>query len=201
MSKRAVTAHPVHDLIATRWSPYGFATRAVDSAVLQSLFEAARWAPSSYNEQPWRYLVATKDDSAEFEKLAACLMDANRAWASAAPVLALGVASMHFARNNKPNAAALHDLGQAAAYLTLEATARGLFVHQMIGIHPERVRSTYEIPAGYEPLTALAIGHLGDLATLPEAMQERDRATRTRKPLAEIVFQGRWGAGATKITG
>ena len=199
MTKRAATTHPVHDLIANRWSPCGFATRAVEPAVLQSLFEAARWAPSSYNEQPWRYLVATKDDGAEFEKLAACLVDANRAWASAAPVLAIGVASMQFARNAKPNAAAFHDLGQAAAYLTFEATARGLYVHQMIGILPDKVRELYRVPEGFQPVTGLAIGYAADPSTMPEKLRERDHSPRQRKPLAEFVFGGEWGKPSAAV--
>src|SRR3954463_9863012 len=132
--KQATSDHPVHELIARRWSPYAFADRAVSDAVLRSLFEAARWAASSYNEQPWSYIVATKADPEAFERLLSCLVEGNQAWARAAPVLALGCTSLHFTRNGKPNAAAVHDLGLASASLTLEATVRSLFVHQMIGI-------------------------------------------------------------------
>ena len=148
MTERVTTDHPVHDVIATRWSPYAFADRLVAKEDLLSLFEAARWAASSYNEQPWSYLVATKADPAEFDRLLSCLVEGNRAWARAAPVLALGCTSLRFARNGKPNAAAVHDLGIAGASLTLKATARGLFVHQMIGILPERARELYRIPEG-----------------------------------------------------
>src|ERR1700676_5394072 len=128
---KAVTDYPVHDLIAARWSPYSFADRSVGDEDLHSLFEAARWAASSYNEQPWSYIVATREQNDEFERLLSCLVEANQRWASSAPVLALGVASLNLSRNGKPNRAAIHDLGQASFSLALEATARGLFVHQM----------------------------------------------------------------------
>jgi nitroreductase len=200
MSKRASTNHPVHDLIAQRWSPYAFADRPVSQADLKSLFEAARWAASSYNEQPWSYFVATKDDPEAYAKLLSCLVEPNQAWAKAAPVLALGCTSLNFTRNGKPNAAAIHDLGLASATLTLEATARGLVVHQMIGIVPERARELYEVPAGVQPLTGLAIGYVGDPATLPETIRGRDLAPRTRKLLGEFVFGGKWGSAAPTVS-
>jgi nitroreductase len=139
--KKASPDYPIHEPLAERWSPYAFADRRVPAAEVRSLFEAARWAPSSYNEQPWRYLVATKDDPEPFQRLLSCLVEGNQIWAQAAPVLALGVVSLRFARNAQDNRAAVHDLGLAAGNLLVEATVRGLFVHQMIGIHrtrPER---------------------------------------------------------------
>ncbi|MDH3716646.1 MAG: nitroreductase family protein [Planctomycetota bacterium] len=192
MSKKATTDHPVHELITARWSPYAFADRAVEKSDLLSLFEAARWAASSYNEQPWSYLVATKDNSEEYERLLSCLVEPNQVWARGAPVLALSVVSLNFSRNGKPNAAAVHDMGLAAGNLSLEATARGLVVHQMIGILSERAREVYEIPEGYEAKTALAIGYVGDPATLPEQLQPRDTAPRQRKPLKEFIFAEKW---------
>ena len=192
-AKRAVTDHPVHELIAQRWSPYAFDGRPVSQADLFSLFEAARWATSSYNEQPWSYIVAAKQEPEEFERLLSCLVEGNQAWAKAAPVLVLGVASLNFKLNGKPNKAAVHDLGSAACSLTFEATARGLVVHQMIGILPDRARELYGIPQGYEAVTGLAIGDLGDSSRLPEKMRQRDLAPRTRKPLQEFVFFGKWG--------
>src|SRR5262245_17873117 len=192
-SKLASPAHPIHELIARRWSPYGFADRPVSDDDLRSLFEAARWAASSYNEQPWRYIVATKSDPETHERILSCLVEPNQVWAKAAPVLALGCTSLLFTRNGKPNAAAVHDLGLASATLTLEATARGLFVHQMIGILPDKARELYRIPDGVRPLTGLAIGYAADPGGLPENLRGRDLAQRTRRPLAEFVFGGRWG--------
>ncbi len=196
--KQATPDHPIHDLIARRWSPYAFADRPASEEDLRSLFEAARWAASSYNEQPWSYIVATRADTAEFERLLSCLVEGNQAWAKAAPVLALGCTRLHFVRNNKPNAAAVHDLGLASATLTLEATARGLYVHQMIGILPDKARELYQIPDGVQPLTGIAIGYAADPNNLPEAYKQRDLAPRQRKPLAEFVFGGQWRT-ASKI--
>jgi nitroreductase len=193
MSKQATPDHPVHELIARRWSPYAFADRPVSPDDLRSLFEAARWAASSYNEQPWSYLVATRDDKEGFERLLSCLVEGNQVWAKAAPVLAIGCTSLKFALNGQPNAAAQHDLGLAAANLVFEATARGLMVHQMIGILPDKVRSLSEVPEGVLPLTGIAIGYLGDPNALPERIRPRDLAPRQRKPLAAFVFGGRWG--------
>jgi hypothetical protein len=129
----------------------------------------------------------------------ACLVEGNQAWAKAAPVLALGCTSLNFTLNGKPNAAAVHDLGLASATLTLEATARGLVVHQMIGILPDKARSEYGIPEGYQPLTGLAIGYAADPGNLPEKFRERDLAPRSRKPLTEIVFGGTWGAASALV--
>jgi nitroreductase len=193
---RALTDNPVHDLIASRWSPYGFSNRSVSDEDLRSLFEAARWAPSSYNEQPWSYIVAKREDAEEFARLLSCLVEGNQAWAKAASVLALGVSRLNFARNNTPNGAAIHDLGLAAGNLVLEATARGLSVHQMIGILPDQARELYSVPEGYEPLTALAIGYAGDPADLPEQWRARDAARRPRKQLKEFVFGGKWGVSS-----
>ncbi len=197
--KHATPDHPIHEFLVRRWSPYAFADRAVSESDLRSLFEAARWSPSSYNEQPWRYIVATKANRAEFEKLLACLVEANQAWAKNAPVLALGCACLNFTRNGKPNAAALHDLGLASAHLTFEATARGLFVHQMIGILPDVAREAYRIPDDVQPLTALAIGYVGDSQSLPEAIRPRDLTPRTRRPLTEFVFGGDWGTASALV--
>jgi len=200
MTRQASTDHPVHELIAKRWSPYGFSGRPVSDADLRSIFEAARWAPSSYNEQPWSFIVATRDDKREFERMLSCLVPPNREWAQAAPVLALSVARLSFARNGKPNRVAVHDMGLAAADLTLEAAARGLSVHQMAGILPDVARETYAIPEGHEPVTGIAVGYAADPQSLPEAFQERDLAPRTRKPLADFVYSGRWG-GTSKLVG
>jgi nitroreductase len=193
---KAVTDYPVHELIASRWSPYSFADKMVGDEELRSLFEAARWAASSFNEEPWSYIVAKKVHAEEFQRLLSCLVEANQAWAKSASALALGIARLNFARNDKPNRAAIHDLGLAAGNLVLEATARGLAVHQMIGILPEKAREVYSIPDGHEPLTALAIGYAGDPADLPAELRVRDAARRPRKPLKEFVFGGKWGVAS-----
>lgn len=198
--KEASPDHPIHELVSKRWSPYALSDQPIPPEDLRSLFEAARWSASSYNEQPWRYIIASKDDPKAFEQLLACLVEGNQPWAKAAPVLAIGCTGLKFALNGKPNAAAEHDLGLASATLTFEATARGLYVHQMIGILPDRVRELYAVPDDYKPLTGLAIGYLGDLDDLPENYRPRDLSPRGRKPLSDIVFGGRWGE-ASEIIG
>jgi nitroreductase len=198
-NKKATTDHPIIRILAERWSPYGFTDRPVAEADLLSLFEAARWAASSYNEQPWNYLVATRENPREFARLLACLVEANQAWAETAPVLVLGVVSLRFAKNNQDNRAAVHDLGLAAGNLSAEATARGLSVHQMIGILPDKAREAYQIPEHYEAWTAMAIGYKADPATMPATLKERDLTPRQRKPLDEFVFTGLWGKPAPLV--
>ena len=129
----------------------------------------------------------------EFERLLGCLVEANQAWAKAAPVLVLGVVSLQFAKNKQNNRAAVHDLGLAAGNLSVEATARGLSVHQMIGILPDKAREVYRIPEHFEAWTAMAIGYKADPAKLPDALKERDLAPRQRRPLGKFVFTGQWG--------
>jgi len=187
------TANPISDILANRWSPYGFADRSVSDEDLRSVFEAARWAPSCYGDEPWYYIVARREDRDEFARLLSCLMEANQVWARHAPVLALGVARTTFAHNNKPNRHALHDLGQSSAHLTFEAEARGLKVHQMAGLNPSKAKQTYGVPDNCEVVTALAIGYAGDGADLPDEMRARDHRERARRPLSETVFIGAWG--------
>jgi nitroreductase len=191
--KRAVTDYPVHELIAARWSPYAFQDRPVPDADLCSLFEAARWAASSFNEQPWTYVVATKENPEQFQQLLSCLFEFNQGWAKAAPVLALGIVRLKSERDGQDNPAAFHDLGLAAGNLLVEATARGIAVHQMMGIFPDKAREIFAIPDGYEARTALAIGYRGDPTQFPEAVQRREQRPRQRKPLSQFVFSGTWG--------
>ena len=176
-----------------------FLDKPVEPETITRILTAARWAPSCYNEQPWRFIVATRSDPPDFERLLSCLVETNQVWARLAPVLALGIAHRTFARNDKPNRHATHDLGQAVANLSLEATARGLAVHQMGGILPERARELYAIPDDAEALTALAIGYLGAPEDLSGDLAERDRAPRTRKPLREFVFGRRWGQASSVV--
>jgi nitroreductase len=191
--RRASTDYPVHELLAARWSPYAFQDRPVPEADLLSVFEAARWAASCFNEQPWTYIVATKENPDQFQQLLSCLIEFNQVWAKAAPVLALGIVSLRFTRNGQVNRAAVHDLGLAAGNLLVEATARGILVHQMLGILPEKARQIFAIPDGYEAWTGLAIGYRGDPTQLPDVLQERERRPRERKPLNQFVFSGKWG--------
>jgi nitroreductase len=200
MHKPAQSDSPIHDLIRNRWSPRAFAGKSVPPDVLRSLFEAARWAPSSNNEQPWAFLVAPKDDKENFEKMLGVLVEFNSGWAKNAAVLALAVAKLSFAKNDVANRNAQYDTGSATAYLSVEATARGLFVHQMAGFDPEKARHAFGIPAGWEAIAALAIGYPGDPGSLPQRLQERELAPRTRKPLSEFVMAGHWGQPAPFVS-
>lgn len=189
--KSAAADHPILDLLANRWSPYGFDPRPVEEEKLLSCLEAARWAPSSYNEQPWSFLLARRGDADEFRQMLECLVEANQAWARHAGVLLLTVAARQFARNGKPNRMAEHDVGLAMGNLSAQATALGLAVHQMAGINPSKARQTYGIPPSHDPLTAVALGYP---ATSPgeTAFAQRDQSPRSRKPLREFVFRGSW---------
>jgi len=153
MSKRANPDHSIHEPLAERWSPYGYAQREVADTDLRGLLEAARWSASAFNEQPWRYIVARKTDGAEFDRILSCLVDANQ---------------------------------------TVEATTKGLSVHQMAGILPDRAKELYGIPEGFRAVTALAVGYAADPTTLPDELRERDSSPRNRRSLAQFVFSGQW---------
>jgi nitroreductase len=196
MDKPAETRYPVHDLIARRWSPRALEPRPVPANQIRSLLEAARWAASSFNEQPWSFLVARREDAAEFERMLGCLVPANQSWAKNAGVLMLTVAKRTFTRNDRPNRVAVHDIGLAAANLTFQATELNLRVHQMGGIDTDKIRETYGIPEGYDPVTAIAIGYPGSLDRLPEALRAEEQAPRERKTQSEFVFGGAWGRSA-----
>ncbi len=194
MPNPAPSDFPLNELIRERWSPLAFSNRMIPKRILGSLFEAARWAPSSYNEQPWVFLVATQEQPAEFAKLASCLVEANRVWAERAYCLALSCARTEFSRNNKPNRHASHDVGLATQNLILQALAQGLYCHPMAGFDTEKTRALFQIPTEFEPLTALAIGSPApDLSELDEGLRQRQLGPRTRKPLTEMVFTGHWG--------
>src|SRR5207247_9166076 len=124
----------IHDLLRRRWSPRAFSDRRVEPDKLRSLGEAARWSPSSYNEQPWSFIVGTKEDEAEYARLLSCLVEGNIEWAQHAPVLMVSVARLSFEEDGKPNRHAFHDVGQAVANLIVQATALGLVVHQLAGM-------------------------------------------------------------------
>ncbi len=196
MNNPAASDHPVHDLIRHRWSPRAFADKPVPREVLRSLFEAARWAPSSNNEQPWAFLVATKDDPA-YPTLLSTLVEFNQLWAKNAPVLAIAVSKLSFARNGHPNRNAFYDTGAAVAHLTTEASTRGLFVHQMAGFDPQKAKELFSIPADWEAIAAFVIGYPGDPQSLPETLRDRELAPRSRKPLSEFVMSGAWGQPAS----
>ncbi|MEE3718550.1 nitroreductase family protein [Tumidithrix elongata RA019] len=190
-AKPAETQYQVHELIRNRWSPRAFADRPVEKETLLSLLEAARWSPSSYNHQPWSFIVATKDNPAEYNRLLSVLVEFNQGWAKSAPVLILAIAKL-FTDDGKQNHYAFHDVGLALGNLSLQATALGLSVHQAAGFDRDKARTEYQIPEAYAPATALVIGYEGDPQTLPEGLREKELAPRVRKPLQEFVFSGQF---------
>jgi len=190
--KFAEVSVPIHDIVSQRWSPRAFESRPVEHEKLRSMFEAARWAASSYNAQPWDFIVATKDDPQNFLRILDSFVEFNQSWAKHAPVLALSVAQLNL-ENGQPNRHAFHDVGQAAANLALQASALGLQVHQMAGILPEKARELFAIPTGYEAVAGIAIGYPGDASSLPDQLKSRELARRSRKPLDSFVFTGKWG--------
>jgi nitroreductase len=197
MHKPAETPFALADLIRERWSPVCLSSRAIPPAVLGSLFEAARWAPSSYNEQPWAFAVATQDQPAEFAALLGCLAEANQTWAKRAYALVLSCAKRHFARNNKPNRHADHDVGLATQNLILQALSQGLYCHPMAGFDADQARAALQIPASHDPVAVIAIGYPAeDPSGFSDEHRRRDQAARVRKPLADQVFTGRWGQSA-----
>jgi nitroreductase len=192
MEKPAQSQHPIHDLLRRRWSPRAFSEQPLEAEKVWSLFEAARWAPSSNNEQPWRFLAASRDAGADYDRLLACLNEGNRKWAFRAPLLILSVAGLHFEDDDKPNRHAFHDTGLAAENLVLQAVALGLTAHQMAGFDVEKARASCLIPSGYEPVAMIAVGYPGDPAALPEYLREREMKPRERKPIDEFVFSSQW---------
>ena len=187
----------IHPLIRDRWSPRAFRSEAVEAEKLRQLFEAARWAASSYNEQPWRFIVATSDEP-HYQSVLECLVPANQSWASSAPVLGLTIVKEAYAKNGKPNRSAEHDLGLAMGNLSIQATALGLHLHQMGGVDLPRIEATFEVPDGFHPFTGFAVGYLGQAEDLPEPwMRQAETATRQRLPLTELVFGERFGRASS----
>ncbi len=185
--KHAPDATGLHELIVRRWSPRAFADKDVSAAELKRLFEAARWAASSSNEQPWRFLVGRRGDET-YQKIFNALVEFNQTWAKSAPVLVLSVGKKTFTEKGMPNAYALHDTGAATANLALQATADGLHTHSMAGFDKEQVRASFGIPTDYEIGSVTAIGYFGDPATLPDYMKKMEVSARQRKSLEEFVF-------------
>ena len=177
--------------IANRRSPRAFdPNRKVSDNSINQLLEAARWAPSSSNTQPWRFILGKKGDETH-QKIAAALSEGNRIWAENAPLLILAVTQEEGERG--PQRYAWHDLGLATSQMIHQASAMELYVHMMAGFSKDQARAAFEIPAAFAPITTIAIGYLGDISNLPEKLQERERAPRIRKALEEIAFQGSWG--------
>jgi nitroreductase len=200
MKNPAPTEYPVLDLIRDRWSPRAFSDKAISPADLRSLFEAARWAASSSNEQPWAFIVATRDDQENFNKALQPLVEFNANWAKNAYVLGFAVSELAFAKSNTPNRNAQYDTGAAMALLSVEAISRGILVHQMAGFAPDTARDVFDIPSGWEAIAAFTMGYPGDPNSLPPPYRDRETAPRVRKLIREFVMSGKWGHTADFIS-
>jgi len=175
----------LHELLRTRWSPNEFSARPVEPEKLRSLFEGARWAASCFNEQPWRFILATQAEPEQFQKVLGLLAERNRQWAKTAYALGFSTGKKTFSHNGAPNRFGLHDAGAATANLAIEGTALGVRTHFMGGFDAQRARAEFHVPDDFEIGAAFAIGYIDETAAVPP--------TRTRKGLEEIVFAGDWG--------
>jgi hypothetical protein len=190
--KFAKTIYPVNNLSKIRWSPRAFAEKPVEKAKMRSILEAARWSPSAGNEQPWRFMIGFRDDET-WQKIFETLDEGNKVWVKSVPVLLLSIGKKVWSRNNTPYAHFQYDTGQSVAHLTFEAMNQGLFVHQMAGFDAERAILAFDIPPDHQPLTAIALGYIGDPSTLPEELKERELSLRKRKDFSELIFSGTFG--------
>ncbi|MFP5264376.1 MAG: nitroreductase family protein [Blastocatellia bacterium] len=191
--KEAPADRPIDRVMARRWSPRLFGDGAVGREKIMTLLEAVRWAPSCFNEQPWRFLVFDESDPVAFERARACLVEGN-AWALKAPVLLMSAARDNFAKNEKHNRTAQHDVGLATENLLLQAVEVGLVAHAMAGFDVERARREFNIPDGFTVLAMIAVGnpYRGKLEDLDEKTRARELAPRDRKPIGEVAFAGTW---------
>ena len=189
LEHETINQHPVHDLMRLRRSPRAFSDKSVTPQQLRSVLEAARWAPSANNRQPWHFIIATKDAPELYERLFNLLMDGNKRWAGNAPVLLLAVATLATNPQGETSMRSLYDLGLATAQLTAQATALGLSVHQMGGFHADLARQEFAIPDGFEPVVAIALGYPDDPENLPEDLREREQAPRSRQAARRVCVR------------
>lgn len=190
---KAAAAHPkVHELIKARWSPRAFSEKEISTDDLASILDAGRWAASSYNEQPWRFIIASKSDPAAYQKLLSLLVSFNQNWAKSAPVLILMLAKKTFSHNQQVNRYGVHDAGAALANMFLQATALGIHGHGMAGFDYDRAKAELKIPDDFETAAFAAFGYVGSPDQLPDAVKQQELAPRQRKPLSELAFTTEW---------
>jgi len=193
MKKQANTQFPINNLLEKRWSPRAFSDKAVEEDKLKKVFEAARWSASCFNEQPWRFIIGVKDKDNTYDNIFNTLVVGNQIWCKFAPVLVLLAAKKNFTYNGKPNNWSTYDLGQAAAYISVQATAEGLHVHQMAGFNQSKVRVMFSVPEDFEIITAMAIGYIGDPEILPDELKKSELAERKRNQMNSQLFSVKWG--------
>ena len=194
-AKPANTCVKIHELIQARWSPRAFdANKPVGHDDLLALLEAARWAASCFNDQPWRFVVCDKNTDADsWQDAFSILAERNQEWAKNAPVLMMSVAMANFNHNDKPNRWAMYDTGAASANLSLQATALGLIVHQMGGFDAEKARELFHLPSDCTPMSMMAVGYQAAADGLAEDFKNMELAERSRTSLSARFYAGRWG--------
>lgn len=180
--------YPVNELIRLRRSRRAYTSRSIEEEKIKSLFEAARWAPSSMNEQPWKYIYATKENPDLWNKIFESLTEGNRIWVKGAPLLIVSMSRKNFTKNEMPNKSARYDMGAANAFLSLQATDLGLNVHQMGGFDPSVLKSNLNVPDEYELGVVIAVGYLGDAEQLPENLKQREEGPRFRFVQEQFVM-------------
>lgn len=189
MKKEIYNSLKINELIANRWSPKSFMNKAIEIEKIHRFLEAARWAPSSYNEQPWRFIVGLQGKGTSYNKIFECLMEANRAWASSTPLLLVAIAKKTYSKTGKKNHSSEYDTGQAVANLTLQASTDGLHLHQMGGFDKNKIIESFNIPHDFSPQTVIAIGYLDTTHAIKNEEQQSAASKRNRKELQELVFQ------------
>lgn len=177
------------EIIQERWSPYSFSSAPVEGFKLKAMFEAAGYAPSCNNEQPWLFVFSTREEKKIFDDYVGFLSDGNKVWAKNAYALVISMARTKFSYNDKPNRYAFHDTGMAVANLLIQALALDVFVHQMGGYSKEKVRDYFKLTGDIEPVAMMAVGYLGDGSSLPPELLKRDEKRRSRKSINEFVFR------------
>mgnify|MGYP002152324698 CR=1 FL=1 len=188
-TKSADTRHDIHELIRKRWSPRAFSEDPIPQEELEALLEAASWAASSYNEQPWEYFYAHRSNKKGFQLLLSCLKPGNQEWAAQAAVLLVSVARTSFSKNDRPNRHYMHDAGAANTTMMLEAASRDIYGHMMAGFDYEKTEDEFELNMEQEPVCFIALGYLGDPEQLKEPLRSREQTSRNRKPLSEFTTQ------------
>lgn len=183
----------IHELIRKRYSPRTFSEKEISDNNIVTLLEAARWVPSSMNEQPWRFIIGKKLHDLSYNKLLDILMPGNQVWARKAPIMILAVSKNKFERNSLVNLHAEYDLGQAIANMTFQATSMNIYLHQMGGFYKDKAMELFKIPEDYSPVCVIALGYPGNINELPENLQEKETAERKRKELSELVFENSFG--------
>jgi len=197
MEKKASTKHTIHPLLEKRWSPRSFSVESIDIEKIKRIFEAARWSSSSFNEQPWRYMVGIKTKGETYDKIYKTLAGFNQQWAIQAPLLVLCCAKKHFTQRDANNEHYKYDIGQSVANLIFQANYEDLMAHQMAGFNQQMAVELFNIPIDFVPITVIALGYEGDPETLPEEIKKLEYAERVRNELNTFIFEEKFGNKAS----